>query len=92
MKNRTKKYMSKIGQKTGISKTGKKVMNMQVVVPRAQAIQNLNSGSRRANGRYSLPSLSVVGNPGWSWGSSNGDKKAIKLFSKKIPNPYATMK
>jgi hypothetical protein len=25
-------------------------------------------------------------------GSSKGDKKAIKLFSKKMPNPYATIK
>ena len=92
MKNRMKKYISKMGQKTGISKTGKKVMNMHVAVPREQANQNLNSGSRRVNGRYSLPSLSVVGSPGPSLGSSNGDRKAIKLFSKKIPNPYATMK
>jgi len=88
MKNKTKKYMSKIGQNTGISNTEKKVMTMEVNVPLVHASQNLNSGRRRANGLYSLPSLAVVGRlcP-LSLGSSNGDKKAIKLFKRKIPKP-----
>lgn len=68
-------------------------MTIQVAVPRVHANQNLNSGNRRANGRNSFPSLSVVGRPGpESVGSSNGERKAMKLFSKKIPKPYATMK
>jgi len=93
IKNKTKKYISKMGQKTGISKTEKNVMNMEVIVPLVHAIQNLNSGRRRVNGRYSLPSFSVDGRPGpLSLGSSNGDKKAIKLFKRKIPRPYATIK
>ena len=92
MKNSTKKYISKMGQNTGTSKTEKKVITMHVAVPLAHAIQNLNSGSRRANGLNSLPSDSVVGSPGCSDGSSRGDKKAMKLFNKKIPKPYATMK
>lgn len=93
MKNKTKKYISKIGQNTGMSNTEKNVMNIEVNVPLVHASQNLNSGRRRANGRYSLPSLSVVGKPGpLSLGSSNGDKKAMKLFNKKIPKPYATIK
>jgi len=89
MKNKTKKYISRIGQKTGISKTEKKVMTIEVNVPLVHAIQNLNSGRRRVNGRYSLPSLSVDGRPGpsLSVGSSNGDKKAMKLFKRKIPRP-----
>lgn len=88
MKNKTKKYISRIGQKTGISNTEKNVITMEVNVPLVHASQNLNSGRRRANGRYSLPSFSVVGRPGPpSLGSSNGDKKAIKLFKRKIPNP-----
>jgi hypothetical protein len=98
MKKSTKKYKSSIGQKTGISKMLKKVMKRLVTTPLVQANQNLNSGNRRANGRNSLPSRSVVGRPGPSsslciWeGSSNGLKKAMKLLSKKIPNPYATIK
>ena len=93
IKNNTKKYISKIGQKTGISKTEKNVMNIEVMVPLVQAIQNLNSGRRLVNGRYSLPSLSVDGRPGpLSVGSSNGDRKAMKLFKRKIPRPYATIK
>mmetsp|Transcript_1752 Transcript_1752/g.3703 ORF Transcript_1752/g.3703 Transcript_1752/m.3703 type:complete len:98 (-) Transcript_1752:330-623(-) len=88
MKNKTKKYISRIGQKTGMSNTEKKVMTMDVNVPLVHASQNLNSGRRRANGRYSLPSFSVVGRPGpLSLGSSNGDKKAMKLFKRKIPKP-----
>mmetsp|Transcript_29662 Transcript_29662/g.49175 ORF Transcript_29662/g.49175 Transcript_29662/m.49175 type:complete len:183 (+) Transcript_29662:33-581(+) len=88
MKNKTKKYINRMGQNTGISKTEKKVMNMQVAVPLVHANQNLNSGSRLANGRNSFPSSSVVGRPGpLSEGSSRGDKKAMKLFNKKIPNP-----
>ena len=87
MKNRMKKYINRIGQNTGISKTEKKVINKHVAVPFVQANQNLNSGSLLANGLYSLPSLAVVGNPGESVGSSKGDKNAIKLFKRKIPKP-----
>ena len=93
MKKSTKKYINRIGQKTGTSKTEKKVMIMHVPVPLVQANQNLNSGSLRANGRNSLPSAADVGRPGpESMGSSSGDKKAIKLFNRKIPRPYATIK
>ena len=93
MKNSTKKYINRIGQNTGISKTEKNVMTMEVKVPLKHANQNLNSGNRRAKGLNSFPSEAVVGNPGESaWGSSRGDKKAIKLLRRKIPNPYATMK
>ena len=87
MKKRMKKYINRMGQKTGTSNTEKKVMIIQVAVPLVQANQNLNSGSRRAKGRNSFPSLSVVGSPGCSLGSSKGDKKAMKLFNKYIPRP-----
>lgn len=93
MKNRTKKYMRRIGQKTGMSNTLKNVMKVEIAVPLAHANQNLNSGRRRANGLNSLPSLSVVGSDApVSDGSSRGDRNAMKLLSKKIPKPYATMK
>lgn len=59
-----------------------------------QASQNLNSGKRRANGRNSLPSLFVDGRlrpssrwPPTSVGSSSGERKAMKLFSRNIPRP-----
>ena len=94
MKNSTKKYIKRIGQKTGTSKTEKKVIIRHVPVPCVQASQNLNSGSRLVNGLYSFASLLVEGKPGplLSAGSSSGDKNAIKLFNRKIPSPYATIK
>jgi len=93
MKNSTKKYISNIGQNTGISNIEKKVIRMLVAVPRVQASQNLNSGSRRVNGRNSFPSFADEGRVGpSSAGSSRGDKNAIKLFKRKIPSPYATIK
>lgn len=77
-KNNTKKYIKRIGQKTGISKKEKKVMTMQMAVPRAHASQNLNSGKRLVNGRNSFPSLDVCGSVGpLSFGSSSGDRKAV---------------
>lgn len=81
--------MSRIGQKTGISKTEKKVIINAVKVPLVQANQNLNSGNRLVNGRNSFPSESDVGSrmPSSSFGSSIGDRKAIKLLRRKIPNP-----
>jgi len=92
MKKRMKKYINKIGQNTGTSKSLKKLMNIQVTTPRVHANQNLNSGSLRVKGRNSFPSLAVVGRPGSSVGSSKGDRNAMKLFNKKMPNPYATIK
>lgn len=93
IKKSTKKYIKRIGQKTGTSKTEKNVMTRHVPVPLVQASQNLNSGSRLVNGRYSFASLLVEGKPGpLSVGSSSGDKNAIKLFNRKIPSPYATIK
>lgn len=91
MKNNTMKYISKIGQNTGTSKKEKNVIIMAIIVPLAHANQNLNSGSLLAKGLNSLPSLSVVGRESPeednSDGSSNGVKKAMKLFNRKIPNP-----
>ncbi len=88
IKNKTPKYINKMGQNTGTSNTLKKVMTSEVAAPRVQAIQNLNSGSRRANGRNSLPSLAEEGSPGpSSLGSSSGERKAMKLFKRKMPRP-----
>jgi len=99
MKNSTPKYINSIGQNTGTSNIEKNVIMIPVPTPRVHASQNLNSGNRRANGRYSFPSLDEVGrlnpssrDPPTSVGSSKGLRKAMKLFSRKMPRPYATMK
>ena len=79
-----------MGQKTGTSKTEKKVMKKAMTVPRVQASQNLNSGKRRVKGRNSLPSFALVGSvrpSSLAEGSSKGLRKAIKLFNKNIPRP-----
>ena len=93
MKNKIKKYIKRMGQNTGTSKTEKKVIIKQVPTPLVQANQNLNSGRRLENGLNSFPSLAVDGRDGPdSFGSSKGDRNAIKLFRRKMPSPYATIK
>mmetsp|Transcript_8928 Transcript_8928/g.17993 ORF Transcript_8928/g.17993 Transcript_8928/m.17993 type:complete len:194 (+) Transcript_8928:114-695(+) len=88
IKNKTPKYINNMGQNTGTSNTLKNVITREVAAPRVQAIQNLNSGSRRANGRNSLPSFAEEGSPGpSSLGSSSGERKAMKLFRRNIPRP-----
>mmetsp|Transcript_22642 Transcript_22642/g.33146 ORF Transcript_22642/g.33146 Transcript_22642/m.33146 type:complete len:95 (-) Transcript_22642:340-624(-) len=85
MKNKTQKYITKMGQKTGTSNIGKKVIKNDVVVPRKQTSQNLNSGNLLVKGLYS--SELVVGNVGSSLGSSSGERNAMKLLRRKIPRP-----
>lgn len=93
MKNKMKKYIKRMGQNTGTSNTEKNVIIKHVPTPLVQANQNLNSGKRLVKGLNSFPSLAVDGRVGpFSVGSSNGDKNAMKLFNRKIPRPYATMK
>ena len=85
-KNRTKKYMTRIGQKTGTSKISKKVQIMAIKVDLATEIQNLNSGNRLMKGRNS--SLDFWGRLGISSsslskfraGSILGVKNARKRF------------
>ena len=48
--NNTMKYISKIGQNTGMSNIVKNVMKKAVHVALIQEYQNLNSGSLRAKG------------------------------------------
>jgi hypothetical protein len=50
MKNKTMKYSSRMGQKTGMSNMLKKVIRKDVSTALMHECQNLNSGSRRANG------------------------------------------
>ena len=49
-KKRAMKYKRRMGQKTGMSKTLKKVIKNAVTTARALAHQNLNSGRRRLKG------------------------------------------
>ena len=56
------KYITRIGQKTGISKQSKKVQIIPTMVLFVIAYQNLNSGSLLMNGRNS--SFDFVGSSG----------------------------
>ena len=87
IKNRMQKYMTKIGQKTGMSNMGKNDMRNDIPVPLKHANQNLNSGNLLVKGLYSCASFWLVGNVGPSEGSSRGERKAIKLLRRKIPSP-----
>lgn len=57
-----KKYITRMGQKTGILKHSKNVQTNATNVLLLTEYQNLNSGSRRMNGLNS--SLALVGNSG----------------------------
>jgi len=56
------KYMTRIGQNTGTLKTSKNVQMKPIIMAFVAEYQNLNSGSRRINGRNS--SFVVVGKLG----------------------------
>ena len=59
MQKRVMKYITKIGQNTGTLKSSKKVQQNAMTVALVAEYQNLNSGSRRMNGRNS--SFCLVG-------------------------------
>ena len=59
MTKRVMKYMTRIGQKTGMLKNSKKVQPKPISVAFVAEYQNLNSGSRRMKGRNS--SFCLVG-------------------------------
>lgn len=62
------KYMTRMGQNTGILKTSKNVQIKAIVVDFVIAYQNLNSGNRLMKGLNS--SLLRVGNAGSSGSSA----------------------
>lgn len=62
MATSVKKYITSIGQKTGILNSSKNVQIKAIVVDLATEYQNLNSGKRLMNGRNS--SFACVGNSG----------------------------
>ena len=59
MTKRVMKYMTRMGQKTGMLKNSKKVQPKPMSVAFVAEYQNLNSGSRRMKGRNS--SFCLVG-------------------------------
>lgn len=62
MQNNVIKYITNIGQNTGMLNTSKKVQIIAMTVLLEIAYQNLNSGNLRMNGRNS--SFDLVGNSG----------------------------
>jgi len=88
--NRMIQYMTRTGQKTGISKTENQLHTKAMAMARVAECQNLNSGRRRINGRNSSSFLvGRLGEPASpssrpsSWvreGSNLGVKKARKRF------------
>jgi len=68
MQKRVMKYITRMGQNTGILKTSKNVQIKAIVVDFVIAYQNLNSGNRLMKGLNS--SLLCVGNAGPSGSSA----------------------
>lgn len=62
IQKRVMKYMTRMGQNTGMLKQSKNVHITAITVDFATEYQNLNSGSRRMNGRNS--SFALVGSSG----------------------------
>jgi len=84
MQNNVIKYITNIGQNTGMLNTSKNVQIIPMTVLLEIAYQNLNSGSLRMNGRNS--SFDLVGSSGpcssskSRAGSIRGVKNAINKF------------
>ena len=70
MQKSVMKYMTSMGQKTGMLNTWKAVKQKATVVAFMTLCQNLNSGSRRSKGRNS--SVEWVGRVGPSMSSGRG--------------------
>ena len=82
------KYMTRIGQNTGMLNSSKKVQKNAIVVALVAEYQNLNSGSRRINGLNSsfwevgsaMPSSSSSLSYSAMAGSILGVRKASRRF------------
>lgn len=81
------KYMTKMGQKTGILKQSKNVHINPIMVLFVTAYQNLNSGSLRTNGRNS--SFALKGSSGPFSSAANRCIQRSTLFP---PNRYSPSK
>ena len=99
MQNNVMKYMTKIGQNTGMLKKSKKVQVKAMIVDLVAEYQNLNSGSRRMKGRNSSfclvgssrPSPSSSASKCANAGSIFGVRKANSRFRWYIANAYVTI-
>lgn len=75
IQNSVIKYMTKIGQNTGMLKHSKKVQTKPIKVLFVTEYQNLNSGSLLMNGRNS--SFALVGSSGPFSSATNEEMKII---------------
>ena len=90
MQNSVMKYITRIGQKTGMLKNSKKVQKKAMRVALVAEYQNLNSGRRRMKGRNSSdcfvgswrPSSAVVGGK-----RSFGIKASYRVVKKSLSVP-----
>lgn len=73
IQNKVMKYITRIGQNTGILKQSKNVQIKAITVLFVTEYQNLNSGSLLTNGRNS--SFALIGNSG-----PFSSAKEVKLF------------
>jgi len=89
-KKRMHQYISNNGQKTGRSNASKKLQKSEIAIATVAECQNLNSGSRRTNGRNSCSSFvgRIPADPPSrvsscsSEGSNLGVRKARKMFKR----------
>jgi len=81
MQKSVMKYMTRMGQNTGILKTSKNVQIKAIVVDFVIAYQNLNSGNRLMKGLNS--SLLRVGNAGPSGSSAESKSNPGSIFGVK---------
>lgn len=85
IQNNVMKYMTNIGQNTGILKASMKVQQKPISVLLVTDSQNLNSGNLLMNGRNS--SVALVGNAG-PFSSSPVKNFYFKLVSNTLLIPY----
>ena len=99
MQNSVMKYITKIGQNTGMLKNSKNVQVKAMTVDLVAEYQNLNSGSLLTKGRNSSfclvgssrPSLASSSSKCAKAGSIFGVRKANNRFKWYIANAYVTM-
>ena len=77
MQNSVIKYMTRIGQNTGMLKNSKKVQKKAMTVAFVAEYQNLNSGNLRMNGRNSSSCLVGNSRPSSSSASSSANAGSI---------------
>ena len=88
MQKRVMKYITRMGQKTGILKNSKNVQQNAITVAFVAEYQNLNSGSRRMKGRNSSFCLTGSSRPSSASSASNCANAGSILGVKKASNRF----